>query len=74
MSKQIQEMYKKISEKNDGAVTSPATWYLYEVTHRKQELNSMVQKLLYLTKRGRPGIETAVAFLCIRVTKSTECD
>ena len=29
---------------------------------------------MYLTKRGRPGLETTLAFLCTRVTKSTEFD
>ena len=30
--------------------------------------------MLYITKRARPGIETAVAFLCTRVSRSTEAD
>ncbi len=31
----------------------------------------MVAKLLYLLKRARPDILTAVSFLCTRVTKAT---
>ena len=30
--------------------------------------------MLYITKRARPDIETAVAFLCTRVSKSTHAD
>ena len=33
--------------------------------------HSVVAKLLYITKRARPDIETAVFFLCKRVLKST---
>jgi Reverse transcriptase (RNA-dependent DNA polymerase) len=39
-----------------------------EVFHR------IVAKLLYLSKRGRPDIQLAVAFLTTRVSKSTEQD
>ena len=78
MTKQIKEMYENFSKKIDGAVTSPATQRLYEVTQCKsflsgqceQELHSVVQQLLYLTKRGRSDIETVVAFLCTRVKKA----
>ena len=31
----------------------------------------VVAKLLYIAKRARPDIETAIAFLCTRVSKST---
>ena len=33
---------------------------------------SMVEKLLWVSKRGRPDIETAISFLCTRVTNRTK--
>ncbi len=36
--------------------------------------HSVVAKLLHLSKRARPDIEPTVAFLCTRVSKSTEED
>ena len=36
--------------------------------------HSVVAKLLYITKRARPDIETAVYYLCTCVSKSTEDD
>ena len=39
---------------------------------QKSEIfHSVVAKLLYITKRARPDIETAVSFLCKRASKST---
>ena len=35
---------------------------------------SVVQKLLYICKRTRPGIETAISFLCTRVSGPTHED
>ncbi len=37
----------------------------------RQVFHSVVAKLLYLSKRTRPDILTAVSFLCTRVTKAT---
>ena len=36
--------------------------------------HSMVTKLLWLVKRGKPDIEPAISFLCIRVTKGIRED
>ena len=63
-------------------MTSPATGKLHKVRQhvknltrqRVQELHTVFQKLLYSTKEGRKDIETVVAYLCMRVTESTECD
>ena len=41
---------------------------------RKDEFHSVRQKLLHVTKRARPDIGTVVAYLCTRVSKSTEGD
>ena len=41
---------------------------------KREKLHSVVAKLLYMAKRARPDILTAVAFLTTRVLKSTEQD
>ena len=40
----------------------------------KDDFHSVVAKLLYITKRARPDIETALALLCTRVSRSTTED
>jgi hypothetical protein len=41
---------------------------------RKEQFHFIVAKLLYMSKRARPDILTAVAFLTTRVTQPTEED
>jgi hypothetical protein len=41
---------------------------------RKEQFHSIVAKMLYMSKRARPDILTAVAFLTTRVTHPTEED
>ena len=56
-------------------VTSPAKKNLLEINNKAEKLtkinselyHSIVAKLLWVMKRGRPDIETAIAFLCTRV-------
>ena len=63
-------------------VTSPARSRLRDVNpegialskDKKDTFHSIVQKLLWIMKRARPDLETAVSFLCTRVTKSDEDD
>ena len=65
-----------------GAAPTPAAKGLFDVNLDSKPLNakraeafhSTVAQLLFLAKRGRPDILTAVSFLCTRVTKSTEED
>jgi hypothetical protein len=40
----------------------------------KKKIHTIMVKLLYLAKRARPDILTAVSFLCTRVTKSMKSD
>ena len=59
-------------------VTSPATRRLREVDpnceplseDKKDAFHSIVAKLLWIMKRARPDLETAISYLCTRVTKS----
>jgi hypothetical protein len=66
----------------DGTATSPAGAYLFQVKEGIEELDeaksdffhATVAKLLFLCKRGRPDIQTAIAFLCTRVQQPTKHD
>ena len=69
------------SEVND-TVTTPARPRLRDVnpectqlgSDKQDAFHSMVAKLLWIMKRARPDLETAIAFLCSRVSKSDEDD
>ena len=41
---------------------------------RSEEFHSVTQKLLFIIRRGRPDLETTTAYMCTRVSKSTEND
>lgn len=63
-------------------VTSPCAGHLWKVNENAPKLDeecaktfhSVVAKLLHVTKRSRPDIETAIAFLMTRVSKCDEDD
>ena len=63
-------------------VTSPAQKHLRIVDEqcpalsdeKKKVFHTIVAKILWIMKRARPDLETAVSFLCTRVTKSDEDD
>ena len=82
MSEQIQEIIDGFSEKIEGTVSTPATRHLMDINDssnnlnkaRSEEFHTTVARLLYLTKRARPDIETSVAFLTTRVSKATDED
>ena len=65
-----------------GVASSPATGNLFQTHDSAKPLSkndskrfhTIVAKLLYLTKRTRPQILLAVAFLCTRVQDPTVCD
>ena len=58
------------------SVTTPAATHLFEVDNNQEKLNTLmkqifhtyVAKLLFVSKRGRPDIQVAIAFLSTRVT------
>lgn len=76
---------KKILEESpsdmEGESATPAGLHLFEINENPIKLNNeqadlfhhMVAKLLFLCKRARPDIQTAVSFLCTRV-KSPDTD
>ena len=73
---------KNIPENIDFDVTSPAGKHLFEVDKKAEWLDigkskifhSITVKLLYVMKWSRSDIETAISFLCCRVTKRDEDD
>lgn len=66
----------------DDTVSTPATGNLFKVNLTASELDrekskvfhTTTAKLLYIMKRARPDIETAVSYLMRRVSKSDEDD
>ena len=63
-------------------VSSPAKTFLQNVDESSTRLenkdadifHSIVAILIWVEKRGSPDIETAISFLCTRVTKSAKED
>jgi hypothetical protein len=68
----VKKILGEMPEDMDGTATSPAGQYLFQIKDGIEELDKQtseffhatVAKLLFLCKRGRPDIQTAIAFLC----------
>jgi hypothetical protein len=81
MLKYIRDMFKEMPEEWTGQAATPAANHLFEVNPEAEQLDEdtaqtfhrLVAKLLFICKRARPDIQTAVAFLCTRV-KSPDVD
>ena len=80
MKEQLQGVINLVDPKSlNDKVSSPATKKLFDVDDEAEQLDkvdsdrfhSIVAKLLYISKRSRPDLDTAVAFLTTRVSKST---
>ena len=78
MKKYTNDMLQELPKDMDGVSATPAAKHLFEVndenpkyldSERKQIFHHNVAKLLFLSKRARPDIQTTVAFLCTRVQK-----
>ena len=71
----IENMITELPANMSGTVRSPASSHLFDVNDDAEKLSTelsdffhhIVAKLLFLCKRARPDIQTAVAFLCTRV-------
>jgi uncharacterized protein YeaC (DUF1315 family) len=82
MKEYIQEAINEFEGDIKGTATSPAKANLFESSQgspcldqkRKENFHSIVAKLLYACKRSRLDIQLSVAYLCTRVSKSTEED
>ena len=81
MEDYVKNMLAELPEDMDGMATTPAAEHLFTVNEAPTYLNEKeamffhhnVAKLLFLCKRARPDIQTAVAFLSTRV-KQPDCD
>ena len=82
MTAQVQEIIDFFEQEVDGTVSTPANKNLMNVNDeskllckKKQEnFHSVVAKMLYIEKRGRPDLELVTAFLTTRVSNSTHED
>ena len=83
MIKEIKKLIDNFSKDVKSTVTSPVRKDLFKIKEgkgwelsqeRKEEFHSTVAKSIYIEKRARPDIETAVSFLSTRVTKSNKSD
>ena len=78
----IDNMLEDLPEDMCGTVNSPTADHLFAVSHTAKKLtreqsdmfHHNVAKLLFLCKRARPDIQTAVAFLTTRVMAPDEDD
>ena len=83
MDEYVQEILDEARPDMDGESTTPAAEHLYEVNNDNPELlaedtaqyfHTMVAKMLFLSKRARPDIQEAVAFLTTRVKRPDKDD
>ena len=71
----IDKLLTELPSDMNGAVKTPAASHLFNVNKDAKKLQEdkaqlfhhLVAKLLYLSRRTRQDIQTAVAFLCTRV-------
>jgi hypothetical protein len=78
----VKKIIDEMAENMHGTATSPAADHLFKITEgiepvneaNRELLHATVAKLLFLCKRGRPDIQTAIAFLCTRVQQPTRHD
>lgn len=76
------KMIAEMPEDMNGSAATPASNDLFAVNDESPKLNEdkaqffhmMVAKALFLCKRARPDLQTAVSFLCTRVQCSDEDD
>jgi hypothetical protein len=79
----IQTMLKDLPTDMDGEAATPAAKHLFEFNEKSTDIkldrptadlfHHNVAKLLFLCKRARPDIQTAVSFLCTRI-KAPDAD
>ena len=75
----IEETFDLFEDEIGSPAATPAKTHLFEVNDNREALStkkhklfhSCVAKLLFVAKRGRPDILTAISFLTTRITKPT---
>lgn len=81
MDDYVETIVTEAPDDMDGEVEMPAADHLFQINPNGQRVSkevaerfhTMVAKLLFLAKRARPEIQTAIAFLCTR-TQATDVD
>ena len=81
MAKSIKAMLQDMPEDMNGWANTPAATHLFETNEDAKKLtekeaqffHTTTAKMLFMCKRARPDIQTAVSFLCTRV-KEPDCD
>ncbi len=82
MKDYIQESINDSQQEHSKGTATPTRRTLFEIDPDSPKLNktrseifhSIVAKQLYVSHRGRPDVQLPIAFLCTRVSKSTEQD
>jgi hypothetical protein len=78
MTDYVINMLKELPADMEGVAATPASPHLFTVntenptlldTEQSEMFHRNVAKLLFLCKRARPDIQTAISFLCTRVKK-----
>jgi hypothetical protein len=78
----VEKMLADLPDEMSGEATTPAANHLFDVDEdspkvdekKAQFFHTYVAKTLFLCKRARPDLQTAVAFLCTRVKSCNEDD
>ena len=81
MTRYVKDRIKDFPDKITSTNSSPASEKLFNINdspplekERAEIFHTFVAKALFVAKRGRPDIQTAVAFLCTRVKAPTQED
>jgi hypothetical protein len=82
MTDYVTKILDETPEDMEGTATSPASAHLFKIIEGIELLDettselfhATVAKLLFLCKRARPDVQTAIAFLCTRVQHPTKHD
>ena len=78
----IEEVIEGLGEEVNGTAVNPAESKLFfidnespKLTNDKKEVfHSITAKVLWISQRSRPDLDTAVSFLCTRVQEPTQED
>jgi hypothetical protein len=78
----LEDILAEAPDDMDGKAVNPASDHLFKVNEECEKLNPetndffhrTVARLLFASKRARPDLQTAVAFLCTRVASSDDDD
>jgi hypothetical protein len=82
MTEYVKDAIEDFQDDVSRSAVTPANKNIFEINdtaplltkERSDRFHRVVAKLLYVSHRGRPDIQLAVAFLCTRVSRSTTQD